>query len=67
MRMPRRQLLKTASPAAAAAVATPMLNRCRYVLFAGSPSEYSARAVEIMRRSLVIDMLSRWCRARRNS
>ncbi len=41
-----------------AAVATPMINRSRYRLFAGSPQDYSARAIELVGRSTVIDMLS---------
>jgi membrane dipeptidase len=35
-----------------------MLNRGRFRLFAYSPVEYSARAIELVRRSTVIDMLS---------
>jgi len=54
----RRTLLKGALGAAAAAVAAPMLNRGRYRLFAASAPEYSARAIALMQRSLVIDMLS---------
>ena len=51
-------MLKRAAVAGAAALAAPMLNRGRYLIFAGSPNEYSARAVELVNRSLVIDMLS---------
>ena len=54
----RRTLLKGAIGAAAAAVAAPMLNRGRYRLFAATATEYSARAIALMQRSLVIDMLS---------
>jgi membrane dipeptidase len=54
----RRRLLKTMAGAGAAVLAAPMINRGRYRLFAGSPAEYSARAIELVRRSTVIDMLS---------
>jgi len=54
----RRTLLKGAIGAAAAAIAAPMLNRGRYRLFAATAPEYSARAIALMQRSLVIDMLS---------
>jgi membrane dipeptidase len=42
----------------AAFVAAPMINRGRFRLFASSTAEYSARAIEIVKRSTVIDMLS---------
>jgi membrane dipeptidase len=48
---------RTAIAAAAATLAAPMLNRGRYRLFAQSQREYSARAVSLVQRSLVIDML----------
>jgi membrane dipeptidase len=50
----RRNLLKTA----AGGVAGPMINRGRYRIFAGSPVEYSARAIDLIKRVTVIDMLS---------
>ncbi len=52
----RREFLKQSLGLAAA----PMVNRGRYRLFATSTSEkeYSAKAIEIVGRSLVIDMLS---------
>jgi membrane dipeptidase len=67
----RRQWLKNVMISAAAAAtprsfraarglaraAAPMLNRGRYSL-AGSPVEYSARAVELVARTTTIDMLS---------
>jgi membrane dipeptidase len=56
--MQRRQLLKAAASAGVAAVFAPMINRGRYRLFAGSRQEYSARAIELVGRSPVIDMLS---------
>jgi membrane dipeptidase len=49
----RRRLIK----GAAAGLAFPMLNLASFRLFAGSPP-YSARAVAIVERSLVIDMLA---------
>jgi membrane dipeptidase len=42
----------------AAALAAPMLNRGRFRLFGPLAPEYSARAVALMQRSLVMDMLS---------
>ena len=58
----RRQLLKLSGVAAALAaarpaLAAPMLNFGRVRLWPGAP-EYSARAVDLVKRSLVIDMLS---------
>ena len=54
----RRNLLKSAAAAGFATLAAPMINRGRYCLFASSPKEYSARAVGLVGRSTVIDMLS---------
>jgi len=65
----RRNLLKMTAAAAAAwaappvmaappAIGAPMLSRGRMRLFPGSPAEYSTRAVDLVRQSLVIDMLS---------
>jgi len=51
-------LLQRAAGASAAVLAAPMINRGRYVLFAYSGSTYSSRAVELMERATVIDMLS---------
>src|SRR5262249_22371246 len=56
--MQRRQLLKAVAGAGLVAVCAPMINRGRYRLFAGSNTEYSAHAVELVGRSVVIDMLS---------
>ena len=53
--MNRRKFLKSAAGNAAFGAA--MINRGRYLLFAGGP-EYSSRAVELVRRSTVIDMLA---------
>ena len=54
----RRELLKQASMAGAAITAAPMLSRARYRLFAWSPAEYSTRAIDLVKRATVIDMLS---------
>src|SRR6185369_10685921 len=54
----RRELLKSAAGAGFAAFAAPMINRGHYRLFAASPKEYSSRAIELVTRSTVIDMLS---------
>ena len=53
--MNRRSFLKSA--ASSAAIGAAMINRGRYLLFGGGP-EYSARAVELVQRSTVIDMLA---------
>jgi len=53
--MNRRKFLKSA--ASRAAVGAAMIHRGRYLLFAGGP-EYSSRAVELVQRSNVIDMLA---------
>lgn len=54
----RRAWLTAAARAGLGALVAPMVNRGRFRLFAQSTSEYSARAIELMRRSVVIDMLS---------
>ncbi len=54
----RRSFLKAASASSVGLLSAPMINRRRYRLFAHSPTEYSARAIELVGRSLVIDMLS---------
>lgn len=56
--MRRRAVLRLSMQAGAAAVAAPMLNLGRYRIFAASTREYSARAIELVRQSLVIDMLN---------
>lgn len=53
--MNRRNFLKSA--ASRAVVGAAMVHRGRYLLFAGGP-EYSSRAVELVQRSTVIDMLA---------
>jgi membrane dipeptidase len=49
----RRSALK----GAALSLCAPMINRGRFSLFAQSETEYSARTVDLVRRSTVIDML----------
>ena len=56
--MTRREVLKRAAVAGAGLLAAPMFNRGRYSVFAGSLNEYSARAIDLVKRSTVIDMLS---------
>jgi membrane dipeptidase len=51
--IPRRSVLK----GAALALGAPMINRGRFSLFAGSETQYSARTLDLVRRSTVIDML----------
>ena len=52
--MTRRRLLQ----GAALGIGFPMLNLASFRLFADSPATYSARAVALVERSLVIDMLA---------
>jgi membrane dipeptidase len=54
----RRQMLKSAALAGAGLLAAPMLNRGRYAIFANSQTQYSARAIDLVKQSTVIDMLS---------
>ena len=54
----RRQMLKRVTGAAAGALSAPMINRGRFRLFAGSTAEYSTRAIDLIKRATVIDMLS---------
>jgi membrane dipeptidase len=51
-------MLKRSALAIAGVVAVPMFNRGRYRLFASSPIEYSGKAIDLIGRSTVIDMLS---------
>lgn len=51
-------MLTASAAAGLASLAAPMINLGRYQLFAESSAEYSARAIALMQRSLVIDMLS---------
>jgi membrane dipeptidase len=54
----RRALLQAAATAGLGVAFAPMVNRGRFRLFASSPAEYSTRAIDLMRRAVVIDMLS---------
>ena len=56
--MNRRQLLKNGFYAGTLAVTAPPVLRGRFRLFAGSNAEYSTRAVELVQRATVIDMLA---------
>lgn len=56
-RPPNRREALAAIAAGAAAWGLPFINRGRYRLFARSLREYSARCVDLVRGSLVIDML----------
>lgn len=53
-----RSLLKQVAAAGLASVAAPMINLGRFQLFGQGTPEYSARAIGLVQRSLVIDMLS---------
>lgn len=56
--MTRRELLKQATGAVSAGlIAAPMFNLSRYRIFANSPTEYSARAIDLVGQSTVVDML----------
>ena len=57
-RMTRRKVIKSTAAVSVGAVVAPFLSRGRYFLFAGSAAEYSSRAVELVGRTTVIDMLS---------
>ena len=54
----RREALATTAAAIGALVASPFFNRGRYRLFAHENAEYSARCLELMQQSTVVDMLS---------
>ena len=54
----RREMLKRAGLSGAALLAAPMINRGRFRLFANSATEYSSKAIDLIGRSTVIDMLS---------
>ena len=57
-RASRRRLLQGAAGSAALGIGFPMLNFASFRLFADTPATYSARAVALVERSLVIDMLA---------
>ncbi len=50
-------MLKRTAIAGAGIMAAPMINRGAFRLFASSPAEYSARAIDLVTQSTVIDML----------
>ena len=54
----RRSALKVLAGSCAAAIAAPMINLGRFQLFAQSTRQYSARAIALVQRSVVVDMLS---------
>jgi membrane dipeptidase len=53
MKVTRRDLLKSIALASVA----PMLNRGRFRLFAHTETEYSTRAIDLIGRATIIDML----------
>ena len=55
--MNRREFLRTSLLAGAGVAAAPMLSRGRFNLFADSTADVSARAIDLVGRSMVIDML----------
>ena len=57
MTISRRSLLRAAGGALGALAAAPFVNVGRYRLFAWSAQEYTRRCVDLVRGSLVIDML----------
>ncbi len=54
----RRTFMRAATGACAGFIGAPMLNLGRFRLFAQSSTRYSARAIALMQRATVIDMLS---------
>lgn len=57
-KLTRRGMLKASAGLGVASVVAPMINLGRYQVFAATPQKYSARAVKLVQRSLVIDMLA---------
>lgn len=57
-RMLRLEAVKSIATAAGGIFAAPFLNKGKHLLFAGSPLEYSARAIELVGRTTVTEMLS---------
>jgi len=57
MTMDRRDFIARCA-LAVASVKAPMINRRRFRIFSSSSTEYSERAIRLVRESLVIDMLS---------
>src|SRR5579859_7616292 len=58
--MNRRELLKAAVVIGTGIVAAPFINIGRFEIFADTAETYSARCVDLVHRSLVIDMLSQF-------
>jgi membrane dipeptidase len=56
--MGRRSLLQSALAVSATTVGFPMLNLGSFQVFAAAPTKYSVRALQLVERSLVIDMLA---------
>ncbi len=56
--MTRRELLGRAAGASAGIITAPMLNLGRFRIFADSMKEYSGRAIDLIKQSIVVDMLS---------
>ncbi len=54
----RRGLLQSALAVAATNFALPMMSRASFHALAAAPTNYSARAIKLVERSLVIDMLA---------
>ena len=54
----RRQAAKRLSALTGATIAAPMINFGSFELFAQSTTKYSARAIDLLQRSTVIDMLN---------
>src|SRR5260370_33069617 len=57
-RTSRREAVQSIAAAGAGILGAPFLNRGRYLLFAGSPAVNSSGAIELVGRTMVIDMLS---------
>ena len=51
-------MLRRTAIAGAGILGAPMINLSRFRIFAGSPTEYSGRAIDLVKQSTVIDMLS---------
>ncbi len=51
-------MLKRAAGVSAGLIAAPMLNLGRFRIFANSTKEYSARTIDLIKQSTVVDMLS---------
>jgi membrane dipeptidase len=56
-KLTRRQLLGSAAAAGLGIFAAPMINRGRFQLFGQSSTQYSARAIDLVGRSTILDML----------